>query len=163
MFDAGRLLIPSPPFFTLLAGDAAALEQALESLNTRPEATVRVVEGTDLGTTKGLIQALARALAFPDYFGTNWDAVDECLSDLEWLPSRQVVLVFGNAGRLLKLPPDDLEILAEILATTTEAWAEAHSPATPMSFHVLLQDLAPALADWERVLRSQAIPFLRVG
>jgi RNAse (barnase) inhibitor barstar len=41
-----------------------------------------------------LLAVLADKLRFPGYFGWNWDALDECLRDLAWLPpSRPVVIV----------------------------------------------------------------------
>jgi RNAse (barnase) inhibitor barstar len=163
MFEPGKLLDPSGPFFTLLEADAAALAAALAAFGAHPEATVRVVEGPGLATAPALIGALARALEFPDYFGRNWDAVDECLSDLEWLPSRHVVLVFPEAGKVLAQSPGELETLSEILLTTAEAWAEVSSPGTPMSFHVLLQDGAPGLRRWEQACRLLEIPFARIS
>jgi hypothetical protein len=33
-----------------------------------------------------VIARLAAALHFPDWFGHNWDALSDCLSDLGWLP-----------------------------------------------------------------------------
>lgn len=35
----------------------------------------------DVGAKELFLSALASALQFPDYFGGNWDAVDECLND----------------------------------------------------------------------------------
>lgn len=32
------------------------------------------------------------ALRFPDYFGFNWDALDECLADLSWLEPGDVLI-----------------------------------------------------------------------
>ena len=39
-----------------------------------------------------LINALSSVLRFPDYFGGNWDAFEECIRDLSWLPKGNVVL-----------------------------------------------------------------------
>jgi hypothetical protein len=50
----------------------------------------RIPAGID--TKKGLIDALDAGLGFPDYFGGNWDAFEECIRDLSWLDPIQVVL-----------------------------------------------------------------------
>ena len=39
-----------------------------------------------------LLDALSIALHFPRYFGGNWDALDECIRDLSWLPDGDVIL-----------------------------------------------------------------------
>ena len=36
----------------------------------------------------GLFSCLSDALEFPDYFGENWDALDECIVDID-LPDLQ--------------------------------------------------------------------------
>jgi hypothetical protein len=46
-----------------------------------------------IGTKKELLDALDAGLGFPDYFGGNWDAFDECIRDLSWLDPVQVVLI----------------------------------------------------------------------
>ncbi len=36
-------------------------------------------------TPEDVREELAEALQFPDYYGKNWDAFDECMCDLDWL------------------------------------------------------------------------------
>ena len=34
-----------------------------------------------------LLARFAAALQFPDWFGHNWDALADCITDLSWLPA----------------------------------------------------------------------------
>jgi hypothetical protein len=78
----------------------------------RPVSILHVV--VDGVTSKAdLLRFLAAHLSFPDYFGHNWDALDECLRDLAWLPATEVIL---SHPRLPPLSPADLRVYLEILA-----------------------------------------------
>lgn len=44
-------------------------------------------------TKRALFAEFKRQLKFPSYFGRNWDAFEECLTDLEWLPGCSYVIV----------------------------------------------------------------------
>jgi RNAse (barnase) inhibitor barstar len=39
-----------------------------------------------------LFEALGGQLKLPEYFGENWDAFEECIRDLSWLPVSRVIL-----------------------------------------------------------------------
>lgn len=39
-----------------------------------------------------LLEVLGNGLKFPDYYGVNWDAFDECIQDFEWLSERDIVI-----------------------------------------------------------------------
>jgi len=77
------------------------------------------VVGTEVSTTKELLDTIAAQLRFPSYFGHNWDALDECLQDLSWLPER--VIAIRHEG----IPPiaaDELLTYLSILADAAERW-----------------------------------------
>ena len=101
----------------------------------------RVISGAHCRTTRGLFAEIARALEFPDYFGHNWDALEECLADLEWLPAKGYVMLFSEAQLIL---PDDEEEFAtflEMLSDAGEAWASGQGGRDgkrPIPFHTLL-------------------------
>lgn len=39
------------------------------------------IDGASIESKADFLTAVAEALDFPDYFGHNWDALDECLRD----------------------------------------------------------------------------------
>lgn len=70
-----------------------------------------------LGSKSELLAYLARGLSFPEYFGNNWDALVDCLSDLSWWPGEQVII--DHAG-VPSLSPRDLTLYLESLVDASE-------------------------------------------
>lgn len=66
---------------------------------------LKIVEGPHCKTPANLCEEFARALRLSDYFGRNWDALEECLADLEWLPAKGYILLIIDARCVL---PDDV-------------------------------------------------------
>ena len=91
------------PFLHLLtstASDAFDMAWAL-SVESSPRTVARVVRGAKCKHGPGLFDEFAAAWQFPPYFGENWDAFDECLADLEWLPASAYVLFVTDAVEIL--------------------------------------------------------------
>ena len=59
---------------------------------------VASIPGSALASDAELFDELALAFEFPDYFGRNWDAVADCLGDLEWLEAEGFVLIIDDVG-----------------------------------------------------------------
>src|ERR1700728_3000482 len=66
------------------------------------------VDLTNMQTREDLMERLARALDFPSYFGKNWDAVLDMVTDLSWNPAPGYVVLLKNAESLLQLPSEHL-------------------------------------------------------
>jgi len=127
--------------------------QRAESLVRPPTGfALRVIKGAKCQTTVGLLTECARALDFPDYFGHNWDALEECLADLEWLPAKGYVLLITDAGCVLPDDEAEYETFLEILRDAGEAWGSGQAgmdTQRPTPFHVLF-----AVSEREKTKRA---------
>jgi len=68
-----------------------------------------------------LMDALYNALRLPDYFGGNWDALDECICDLSWLPPGDVILKHKDLP--LSENRKSLSIYLDVLKCAVEEWS----------------------------------------
>lgn len=82
-------------------------------------ADLQGIQGKD-----ALLQALAQALRFPDWFGNNWDALEDCLTDLAWCPAKGYVLVLSNCGDLAAASRETLELALNILSDAAAYWCK---------------------------------------
>lgn len=104
----------------------------------------RRVDGADMRTVAGVLTALADAWEFPDHFGHNRDALDDCMRDLpaslrtsEGTPSTGWLTIALNASQILADEPDELAWFAESI----DFW---RSETRGRRFAVLLVDADPA-------------------
>jgi Barstar (barnase inhibitor) len=104
-----------------------------EDLTDRGIALV-LIEGDRITDGGELMDALAVGFSFPDYFGRNWDAVEECLRDLSWLPADGWALVVRGAERLWSRDPRLAGQLVESWLFCAEYWARREKP-----FHLVFE------------------------
>ena len=94
----------------------------------RPDEVLEATSGSALDVVrisigKKPLQAIASALEFPDWFGQNWDALEDCLSDLSWREAEGYVLMFEHA-----VAGDELGILTDVLAAAADFWKGRSKP-----------------------------------
>ncbi len=85
---------------------------------------VRIPGG--LTSAAALLQAIYEAARLPGYFGFNWNALSDCLRDLNWVESHDVVVLHSDVP---SLTIEDLRNYIEVLAECAESWQpdEQHS------------------------------------
>ena len=70
------------------------------------ETCVGVIRGSICCTLNGFFKEISATLHFPYYFGWNWAAVDECLTDLDWLSFTKILIVIDDYGQLFSAEQD---------------------------------------------------------
>jgi RNAse (barnase) inhibitor barstar len=143
--DLERFLRPNGPWLHVLVASASEATDAARALQRAGagRVAVRLLRGRKMRTVAGVFDEMAAALQFPPYFGENWDALDECLTDLEWLPAEAYVLVLLDAVHLLdRESPDVRRVFWETAEGAAREWAQpargtGSRPAKP--FRVVLQ------------------------
>lgn len=109
----------------------------------RAVATEAKLRGASVGVAApaekraAVLAEIGRALRFPGYYGRNLDALEECLTDLSWLPEGEVVLVWDGDQLLHRSDPAGYASVVEVL---TAAVATMRSSTHPL--HVVLADSA---------------------
>ena len=79
------------------------------------------------------LMTAARALRFPAYFGMNWDAFYECLTDLSWKPATGYVIVFTNYRTVSDLMTAEGQIVSSIFEAAARQWQQKKVP-----FYIIL-------------------------
>ncbi|MGW1774430.1 barstar family protein [Streptomyces sp. NPDC002104] len=124
--------------------DPRPLAPALEAAEAAGWTTVRL----DLDGVRSKAELMRRcgaALAVPDYFGGNWDALADALRDLSWWPAAPGRLLVVTSWRgYAQARPADWETLSEILEEAVDFWrAEAEDEAEGPGLTVLLAESGP--------------------
>jgi hypothetical protein len=98
----GALLKRGPAWAHLAALPRREAEEFSRSLSSKKQVAVRIIRGKECGSKEALLAEFARALEFPSYFGQNWDALEDCLTDLEWLGGDSFVFIVLNGDTVLR-------------------------------------------------------------
>jgi RNAse (barnase) inhibitor barstar len=129
----------------LAANDSDACDQLWAWQRVSPGKRIaRVVRARKCPTQDDLFDEFAAAWQFPYYFGENWDALEECLTDLEWLPASAYLLLVTHAAHVLEKDATDRRITFwKVLHGLTSSWSQTRHPAVPFHVvaHVVPQDL----------------------
>lgn len=91
-------------------------------------------------TPATLFEGFASALRFPDWFGANWDALSDCLTDLSWLDESGYLITLHGYSDAFSGGNNDSETLQSVLEDVCAYWQDEGVP-----FGVLIEDGPAAL------------------
>lgn len=123
----------SDQFPLMLATEKDAYSRLQQARSGEAHSVALTIRGWKCKTESALHDEVGAALQFPDYYGENWNAMDECITDLSWLPADRYLIVVTGVESLLLADDAALRIFLSVLADATGTWA-----GRGISFEVIL-------------------------
>ena len=77
---------------------------------------------------QGLTALVAKTLAFPQWFGGNWDAFEDCLGDLSWHPAPGYVLLLEHGKHFGAGHKQEFVTAVEVLDGVAQYWQGQGKP-----------------------------------
>ena len=90
-----------------------------------------ILLAANLGDCKDKHQALGelgKACKFPAWYGVNFDALHDCLTDPDWQPKTGVVLQISGLDLLHERDPDSFSTLIEVLQSAASIRSAEKTP-----------------------------------
>ena len=82
------------------------------------------VDLTRVRDKQGLLESIGRDMAFPEWYGSNWDALSDCLNDLGWRPAEGYLVLLEHCVRLHERAANDLVTALQIFEEAASNWRE---------------------------------------
>jgi RNAse (barnase) inhibitor barstar len=117
---------------------SVTLPSALEDAARAAGLVLFAVDASAVRTKSQFLGLLGRTLSFPSWYGRNWDALEDCLTDSSWMPDAGLLIRVEGFQGYAQADPDGFSILLDIFKTSAEYWREER-----LSFWVLFTG-APA-------------------
>lgn len=127
----------------LMLPERPAMVELRCELGVETELFIATIAARDLGTRDTVMASFANAFMFPAYFGHNWDALFDCLTDLSWIHAKLIVLEIQGIESTLGSSSDTFQKLARTLQYAVRYWREPDrcedlEPA-PKNLHILIR------------------------
>ena len=115
-FSIEQAMVVSGLYFS--KGSRSTLITDLE----RSDFRVFHLDGKGIVDRATYFQALANLFEFGSYFGQNWDALADCLTDQLWGEDDRIVVVYSDYETFATGDPEAWEIAIEIWKSSVVFW-----------------------------------------
>lgn len=121
-------------------------------------AQVCYIRGKFCGTLDDFFREISAAMRFPSYFGWNWAAFDECITDLEWLSFSKILIILDDFDVIFwneKSSNRLKDLLIKYLNLAVDYWISKNIPITVY----LNQTNQDSEMDYSELTFSSKLPF----
>ncbi|GAA2125421.1 barstar family protein [Actinomadura napierensis] len=87
------------------------------------------LDGRRVQDKDAFLRLCAEVFEFPDWFGGNWDALDDCLSDLSWTPTKNgYVVLYESWAELADSDQAAFRTVLDVFGGAVKAWQDTPTP-----------------------------------
>lgn len=126
----------------ILDGRRSGVYRLAGAISPKPASPTVSIPIPAVRNKSSLMAAFATAAALPDWFGRNWDSLEECLLDLPTPHRGGVVVELSEPALLSRHDPDAWRTLLALMEDVAAAWQ-----ARGGLFVVLVEGEAPGVRD----------------
>ena len=98
-------------------GSLEQLELAADALGWRCIA----LDGAEVMDKDAFLELCATAFGLPEWFGMNWDALDECLAEID-LGTPGIVVLWSEWSEFAEAEPEDFAVAVDVLSSAARLW-----------------------------------------
>jgi RNAse (barnase) inhibitor barstar len=141
--DIERLFVHevNPGIYLLKSSDLVA---KISSLSAIYNFRFFYIDGEDIQDKETFLKKAGEIMGFPDYYGRNWDAFEECIKDLGWYPAESYLILYDHFDVFATYSPREFKVALTIFGSAIKYWEETNR----ITFYVLLkgnENVAPNL------------------
>lgn len=101
---------------------------AIRKAATNAGLTVFRIDAVAVTGKQEFLDAANKALRFPDYFGSNWDAFEDCMTDLSWHKADGFVVLLEHWDRFADNAQAEMNVARNIFQDASQYWKEQGIP-----------------------------------
>lgn len=97
--------------------------EVIENIVDRLGWRLVLLDGSEISDKEAFLEQCAGLFGLPEWFGMNWDALEECLAELE-LQAPGLVVVWTSWDEMAQAQPEDFAVAIDILRAAAQTWAD---------------------------------------
>jgi Barstar (barnase inhibitor) len=108
--------------------DVALTIKEIERLKQDRGTKVFVFDGERMIDSNSLFQEFAIVMQFPEYFGHNWDALKDCLTELDGHEVDRYIITIDKLDRFITNDPSQWTSFLDVCKSVVEYWQDTETP-----------------------------------
>jgi RNAse (barnase) inhibitor barstar len=108
--------------------DVALTVKEIERLKQDKGTKVFAFDGDRIVDSTSLFQEFATVMQFPEYFGHNWDALKDCLTELDGHEVDRYIITIDKLDRFIANDTSQWTDLLDVCKSVVEYWQDTETP-----------------------------------